>query len=83
MRREQRGSIVRMEVEIAYPDGSKRNQVFDKDWLAETGAMLFHELCMNDEQKKMFEAGDDWRNNPTFIKCAVQEDAKGCPYGPI
>lgn len=83
MSRTDRGEIIEIGMLIRYPDGSSKKVVYDEKWILDTGAILIHENCMTEDQKKMYKGGEDWKNNPTFLKWerfGLAED-KNCPGG--
>ena len=66
--RQDRGSIVKIQLDIEYPDGTTRHAEYGKDWIEKSGAILFHESCMTPEQEELYKGGDDWKFNPTFLR---------------
>ena len=63
-----RGKIKKIIMEIEYPDNSSIVAYYNEKWLDKTGAILFHESCMTEEQRKSFYGTEDWEMNPTFLR---------------
>lgn len=85
MNRSDRGEITEIKMNIRYPDGSSKEVTYDEKWVQETGAILVHENCMNEEQRQTFKGGDNWKNNATFLKWERFSSSKchpdTCPGG--
>lgn len=76
--RTDRGEITELKMTISYPDGREKTVTYDQQWINDTGALLIHESCMNEEQQKQFKGTDEWQTNPTFLQWHRSVNKFGC-----
>ncbi len=79
--KDDRGEITEITMSISYPDGTKKTVSYDQEWISNTGAILIHESCMTEEQRKQFKGSEDWKVNPTFLQWNRSVQKSGCPGG--
>ena len=65
----QRGTVRRVTFEIEYPDGRRKERVFDGSDGIDPGdihAIVFEESFFEEDDKSSFTPSDDWQLNPTM-----------------
>lgn len=71
-----RNKLVRTDwiaLDICYPDGLMKSAGWGGMWITNTDALVFSELVMTEQQRRMFGGGrrlrgPAWRNRPTLIR---------------